>query len=109
MRLIDADELLGVIAEHEMWNVPDFVYESIKNAPTIDVEPVRHGKWIKQKNEGTDDPTIYGWECSVCGEGVVWRSDDDINLEKFCYNCGAKMDSNDSNALNALEKDEETT
>ena len=42
MRLIDADKLFGVIAEQEMWNVPDFVYESIKNAPTVDaVEVVR--------------------------------------------------------------------
>lgn len=37
MRLIDADALLGIIAEQERWNVPDFVYESIKNAPTIEV------------------------------------------------------------------------
>lgn len=42
MRLIDANELLEIIAEQERWNVSDFVYESIKNAPTIDaVEVVR--------------------------------------------------------------------
>ena len=37
MRLIDGNKLLEVIAEQERWNVPDFVYESIKNAPTIEV------------------------------------------------------------------------
>lgn len=40
MRLIDADKLLGVIAEQERWNVPDFVYKSIKEAPTIDIDSI---------------------------------------------------------------------
>ena len=35
-RLIDADKLLSTIQEQEMWNVPDFVYESIQNAPTVE-------------------------------------------------------------------------
>lgn len=65
------------------------VFMAIK---ALKAEPVRHGKWIKQKYEDTDGSAIDGWECSVCGEGVVWRSDDDINLEKYCYHCGAKMD-----------------
>ena len=58
----------------------------------LDAEPVRHGHWIKQEYEDTDSLIIDGWECSVCGEGVVWQSEDDIKLEKYCYNCGAKMD-----------------
>lgn len=65
------------------------VFMAIK---ALKAEPIKHGKWIKQKHEDTDGSTIYGWECSVCGEGVVWRTDDDIDIEKFCYNCGAKMD-----------------
>ena len=35
MRLVDADELSDTIMKQECWNVPDFVYESIKNAKTI--------------------------------------------------------------------------
>lgn len=83
MRLIDGDELLGIIAEQERWNVPDFVYESIKNAPTIDTEPIRHGKWIYKEFE----PSKVGFfECSECGY-VAFNE----KVCHYCYNCGAKM------------------
>ena len=83
MRLIDGDELLGIIAEQERWNVPDFVYEIIKNAPTIDTEPIRHGKWIYKEFE----PSKVGFfECSECGY-VAFNE----KVCHYCYNCGAKM------------------
>ncbi|MBR2554937.1 MAG: hypothetical protein IKE94_08780 [Aeriscardovia sp.] len=40
MRLIDADKLLKEILSQEMWNVPDFVYESIQTAPTVEAIPI---------------------------------------------------------------------
>lgn len=78
MRLIDGDKLLEVIAEQERWNVPDFVYESIKNAPTIDAEPVRHGHWNIIKGMPT--------QCSSCGYYVKQKT------YKYCPYCGAKME-----------------
>ena len=45
MRLIDADELIKTIMQLEEWNVPDFVYESIRNAPTVNVVRCKDCKW----------------------------------------------------------------
>ena len=70
MRLIDGDKLLEIIAEQERWNVPDFVYESIKNAPTIDAEPVIRCK-----------------DCNFCGEI-------DENGWHCCENFGVGMPKN---------------
>lgn len=77
MRLIDGDELFGSISKQERWNVPDFVYESIKNAPTIDAEPIQHGKWIK-----VGDNT---YRCSQCNEVSCCNGN-------FCTDCGARME-----------------
>lgn len=51
MRLIDANILLNTIRKQEMWNIPDFVYESIQNAPTIEAIPIEWivNKWAKEK------------------------------------------------------------
>ena len=62
-RLIDADELFKTIARQEMWNVPDFVYESIKNAPTVEAEPVVKCKecihyWNNAKNDKATFVTV---------------------------------------------------
>ena len=54
MRLIDADALLesGICAEYGyndngLLLIPmRDVTNSIRNAPTIDAEPVRHGRWL---------------------------------------------------------------
>lgn len=53
----------------------------ILNAPKEDVAPVEHGRWEKIK-----DPygKIEGWLCK-CGREVKIK-------EKYCPNCGAKMD-----------------
>lgn len=50
----------------------------VKKAPTIDAEPVRHGKW-------RDYPIMDGMsQCSECGVLYVGKSN-------FCPNCGARM------------------
>lgn len=65
MRLIDGDKLLEVIAEQERWNVPDFVYESIKNAPTIDAEPIIRCKDCKFNYA---NQILSGEGCQLCVE-----------------------------------------
>ena len=52
-------------------------FRTIKQLPTIDADPVRHGRWIKQEN-GLN-------LCSACGAIKVSHF-------PFCGNCGAKMD-----------------
>lgn len=94
MRLIDADALdremyrksFEVNDGRNVWNSGLWIRykifeEAIRDAPTIDAEPVRHGKWIDDSN-GIEGAWNY---CSVCGEQA-------IDLYDFCPNCGAKMD-----------------
>lgn len=96
MRLIDADELMektiGVVVYDEGgWDcnvraVPDHVVE---NAPTIEAEPVRHGRWVKQWCDNNMIGHEYA-ECCICGCSMLdtnqfWNS-------KYCPHCGAKMD-----------------
>lgn len=82
MRLIDADEILKE-KYLESPHYCDYVVsvESIENAPTIEAEPVRHGKWNLH-----DGKT---W-CSVCG-----KSNKAYN-PPYCPHCGAKMDLEES-------------
>lgn len=63
------------------------VLEYAENLPTVDAEPVRHGKWIPI----IDRPTwacafhkLAGYQCSLCGR--IEKEN-----EPYC-NCGAKMD-----------------
>ena len=52
--------------------------EEIDKQPTIEAEPVRHGRWIYN---GYDEyPT-----CSYCNQSDTYAGD-------YCVNCGARMD-----------------
>lgn len=94
-RLIDADALKEYIgcadavkygnktAEQQhnsystimMYEVADY----IDDMPTIDAEPVRHGRWIRM------DDTFARWKCSECG------AIESHSGWEYCH-CGAKMD-----------------
>lgn len=92
MNLIDKDELYArkfkstskrmdlFVAYKSGWN--DAVDAIIENAPTIETEPIRHGKWLFNG---------YQTKCSVCDDvielevGQKWNS-------PYCPNCGAKME-----------------
>lgn len=66
----------------------------IKIIPATDVTPVKHGKWI-QLSEPKDN--VYGavkYKCSNC-EDIVFLNPNNLDLEKHCRNCGAKMDLED--------------
>ena len=76
-----------------MWKNIAFANE-IDMIPPADVAPVRHAHWIKEEywSEGVDMGEVYGYyyRCSNCGDSVQggYRECDD----KYCRNCGAKMD-----------------
>lgn len=63
----------------------DEVEQAIADAPTVDAEPVRYGKWQKMGYACGD--TEY--ECSECC-GTEWRTS--ISRFKYCPFCGARMD-----------------
>ena len=94
MRLIDADELLETVGSYDpkkyTWEYGMVVtVEDIKNAPTVDTEPIRHGSWV-----GIDDFPHEDWECTNCG--YIIYGDDDIRDLHYCPNCGARMDEDDT-------------
>ncbi len=74
----------------------------IDHAPTVDAEPVRHGRWLDEK---TGDPVLFdkkdgcperSCKCSLCGEWLT-ASDEYPVTGNYCPNCGAKMDLEDKN------------
>lgn len=93
MRIIDADALIESI-KHGLWDwetvngiesrtVLEQTIQDIRNEPTIDAEPVRHGKWIGKPIGGYS--TV---RCSECGD-VFLENNGKWN---YCPSCGAKMD-----------------
>lgn len=69
-------------AHADGWNT---AIQIINEAPTADVAPVRHGKWLKPKYE------YHVGICSLCG-CVPLRSAFMSTPYNYCPNCGAKMD-----------------
>lgn len=60
----------------------------IKNAPTADVQEIKHGRWIDI------DKGHFTSECSCCGAYVCNGLLYSTHL-RYCPNCGAKMDEKD--------------
>ena len=56
--------------------------EVIDAVPTADVEPVRHGHWVKEKPD-----VLIHWHCSVC-KNCYYLEEPNAN---YCPNCGAKL------------------
>lgn len=84
MRLIDADELCEQVWR-EALDTREKIEKLVLRQPTIDAEPVRHGKWLFE--EYPDG--YYHSECSLCNS---WFSEDAfLNPYKYCPNCGACM------------------
>lgn len=87
MRLIDADALAIYLVDRFSPNgehpIIDMLYAGLMRAiyksPTIEAEPVRHGRWIRV------DDTFAKWKCSECG------AIEDHSGWPYCH-CGAKMD-----------------
>lgn len=88
MRLIDADE--AIINFGFEWDdispTRDEFVEFIKKQPTIEAEPVKHGRW--ETNSDRPDSLI----CSICKCGFdMWKHDP----HNYCPNCGCRMDGGD--------------
>lgn len=117
MRLIDADALCDDVMEryckdcekrkgikrgkwrviYEIGEAPcracdvDDLKMELDEAPTIDAEPVRHGKWILDRLASTSGGTYGVRRCSRCeayyqGDSFGWN---------YCPHCGAKMEAKD--------------
>lgn len=92
MRPIDADKLkteldawARSICKPDVYCREDALY-IIDSMPTIDAEPVRHGKWMEKRE--TSKFHVRYFECSEC-RAASYRYQVRMN---YCPNCGAKMD-----------------
>lgn len=88
MRLIDADMLKAEFTGNfqKEYGVSQ-IKAMIDVRPTIEAEPVRHGRWVLECDPNGNP---YCFHCSVCDSdshhiGVTIASD-------YCPNCGARMD-----------------
>lgn len=70
------------------------IFDYIYDFPAVDAQPVKHGRWnYENLKDGFGKIT-----CSCCGESInvsPYRYEDLKEYEKFCSNCGAKMDGGD--------------
>lgn len=92
MRLIDADKLKAELfdAEWMLDNDEHMVEEIVERQPTIDAEPVRHGRWDYSGRYRFKDGG-RAVRCTACGCSLhlaeflkyTWN---------YCPVCGAKMD-----------------
>lgn len=87
-RLIDADALAKNGWVLERHGVSNTLIErmSIADVPTIEAEPVKHGRW---KRTAMSD-TLW---CMACGKIPDHQFETD-----YCPNCGAIMDGGETNA-----------
>ena len=127
---IEREAISEEIRKYYYKNPPNFSYgegfdrgldraqRAILDAPSADVAPVRHGRWIL---EAHDERVNYRWnvtaECSECCDEQKeiwagffpnvpdWLARDtalidakSVKLSNYCPNCGAKMDGGDGNS-----------
>ena len=97
MRLIDADKIVTWLRD-----VGDYrkcledtktdrkfvgkIIDHIEAMPTVEAEPVIHGKWICIFEPDENDNVLCN--CSVCGAGDSHAKD---AVVPYCWKCGAKM------------------
>ena len=91
MRPIDADRALEIvrdqgIAHPNAYHLTNYATLILREAPTIDVALVRHGRWVSVPHKLTR-------VCSVCNRDEPYKfADIDADVYDYCPSCGAKMD-----------------
>lgn len=73
---------------HACW--VDAMRVDVIDAPAADVAPVVHGRLA---HLGGDE-----WCCSACGFVIATEGSWDKPTKKYCEDCGARMDGNESEA-----------
>lgn len=90
MRLINEDDVLRIVERvtneaveknQRKYLIQPRIIAEISGLPTIEAEPVKHGRWI---DNGIYDSMLSA--CSICGYSCGAYS------FNYCPNCGARMD-----------------
>lgn len=72
----------AITNEAEREYTKDTVLDFVADQPTIEAVPVVHGEVVTK----TGNWGVMHQECSVCGEGLEWKS-----YPNFCPECGADL------------------
>lgn len=96
-RLIDAEPIVQFIKdglnnpnkEEAFGHTAVQILTEIEYAPTVNVQPVAHGRGGLLGVGGHAGPV-----CSVCQDPMSWFLS---RTTRYCPNCGAKMDGGDNN------------
>ena len=99
-RYIDADKFIEGISKihaahklsesEEMFFSESEIEALVECEPTADVVEVKHGYWKEAPYTNAWGKAIH-MECSVCGEEFS-VTENARPYERYCRNCGAKMD-----------------
>ena len=94
VRLIDGTKLEKEIDDaikeaHDDFNyvaaqLLEIIKQVVKKQPTIEAEPVRHGRW---EYRHADDWMF----CTACGADAEGNYDEPLETD-YCPHCGARMD-----------------
>lgn len=99
IRLIDANEIANGINQY-FCNVCSSldgercrdceineVLRLIDNTPTVEAEPVKHGRWLNRiQKDGTTIGQHNVKYCSECGYVIFTK------VDNYCPSCGTRMD-----------------
>ena len=87
MRVLDADALFN-----DLLNSTPIDYRNY----LIETKPIQHGRWLQAEViHDRKDAKIPDWQqakCSVCRRWHTIPFMYYLKLDKYCPNCGAKMD-----------------
>lgn len=75
-------------SDREAFDRWEEIIDALESIPAADVVPIRYGRWIVPRR------TIYGcpqYVCSACKKDPYWKKCFCHGDEKYCPNCGAKM------------------
>lgn len=91
---ISREAALTELQNPELFNVSPRFLQILRDLPAADVEPVRHGEWLRTDDDWSSLVTI---QCSVCGGEWCFEIDEDVQLlgYNYCPGCGCKMDLED--------------
>lgn len=92
-RYIDADILWDKISRayqfEDKRGVLGYVKQCLNEAPTANVQEVKHGRWIDGYPEDYERGITAQFKCSECGRRAGISQ---TRTYKYCPKCGAKMD-----------------
>ena len=103
--LIEKHALLKKVYEHpqerERMTDGEWCRKCIYEAPKVEAEPVRHGRWIQCDALDYKDPNEVIHAHGMCsGCKLIYDFRDETSRFKICPNCGARMDGGKGGADN---------